>query len=366
MRILFLTDDALDYASDPLYVGLSRLLGNERVVDYPYKRSFHDPEARVWYLAQRPGRRYSREELCDLLRDRMFDLVCLASFRNEAIDECARLFRQAPFPPMVFVDGEDGADLRHDVVAQFPIRVYFKRDYVWKMGSRVRDWGARAWTFRGDRTLYERTVPLPLSIVMETLPDAGDAQKEFDVSYRGRASHPRRAQAMEILARMARMDGIQVAGGVYASPDDRKYKLKAGNVARLATKLFDDAPAVEADQLKKQEPAAYYQEMAASKIAVALRGGGLTASLRYFEIAGLGTMLLSDRPETLIPNDFVDRQHAVFCKLDLSDLESLVRYYVRHDAEREAIAAEGRAHVLKYHTCERRAEYFLGVCQRAL
>ena len=33
-------------------------------------------------------------------------------------------------------------------------------------------------------------------------------------------------------------------------------------------------------------------------------------------------------------------------------------------AERERITAEGRAHLLKYHTCERRAEYFLNICQR--
>jgi len=77
-------------------------------------------------------------------------------------------------------------------------------------------------------------------------------------------------------------------------------------------------------------------------------------------------MLVSERPEILIPNDFVDRRHAVFCKPDLSDLEALVRYYARHDAEREAIAAEGRVHVLKYHTCERRAEYFLDVCAERL
>jgi hypothetical protein len=27
---------------------------------------------------------------------------------------------------------------------------------------------------------------------------------------------------------------------------------------------------------------------------------------------------------------------------------------------------EGRAHLLKYHTCERRAEYFLDACRRLL
>ncbi len=363
MRILFLTDEALDYAADPLYVGLSRVLGNEQVVDYPYKRCFHDPEARVWYLAQRPGRRHSREEIVDLLRGRAFDLVCLASFRREAIEECARLQEQAALPPMVFVDGEDGADLRHDVLERFPVRAYFKRDYVWKMHGWLRDLGALAWTFRGNRALFERTVPLPLSIVVDTLPDCGGVKKEFDVSYRGRASHPRRVKAAEILAGM---DGVRFSGGVYASPDDRAYKLKHGALDRLRAKVLDDRPAAEADRQKKQAPDEYYREIAASRIAVALRGGGLTASLRYFEIAGLGTMLLSDPPETLVPDDFADRRQAVFCKPDLSDLSSLVRHYLREEKEREAIVAEGRAHLLKYHTCERRAEYFLDVCARLI
>ena len=358
-----MTDDALDYASDPLYVGLSRVLGNEQVVDYPYKRSFHDGEARVWCLAQRPGRRYGREEMTDLLRDRAFDLVCLASFRRESIEECARLYGQVPFPPMVFVDGEDGAGLRHDVLGRFPIRVYFKRDYVWKMGRRLRDLGALAWTFRGDRGLFERTVPLPLSVVLDTLPDCGGVKKEIDVSYRGRASHPHRVKAVEILSGM---EGVRFSGGVYASPDDRAYKLKYGAVKRLRTKVLEDGPASEADRQKKQAPEDYYREIAASKIAVALRGGGLTASLRYFEVAALGAMLIADRPETLIPNEFEDRRQAVFCRPDLGDMEELVRYYLREDKARETIVAEGRAHVLKYHTCERRAEYFLDVCARKL
>jgi len=362
VRILFLTDDALDYASDPLYVGLSRVLGNDRVVDYPYKGAFHDPEARLWCLSQCPGRRYSREEILDLLRDRYFDLVCLASFRQASLEECARLYEQVPFPPMVFVDGEDGPNLRHDVVGRFPIQVYFKREYVWGRGNRVRDFWARAWTFRGDRTLFERTVPFPFSLVMDTLPDFGSVLKQIDVSYRGHASHPQRVKAVKILSGMS---GIRFSGGVYASPDDRKYKLKAGTIKRLWTKIVDDAPASEGDLLKKRAPEDYYREMAASRIAVSIRGGGWMTP-RYFEIVAMGTLLISDRPEVLIPNDFVDRRHAVFCKRDLSELEALVRYYLCEDAEREAIVAEGRAHLLKYHTCERRAEYFLGICAQAV
>ena len=361
MRILFLSDNHLDYTSDPLYIGLSRVLGEEQVVDYPYKASFHEPKHAPWYLIPRPGRWHSREEILDLIRDGYFDLVCLSSFRQGCLDECKELLDRVPLPPIVFVDGGDYENIRHDVVARYPIQVYFKRDYVWKMGSYLRDLAGLALTFRGDRKLFARTFPLPLSIVLDALPTSCPIGTDIDVSYRGRASHPRRVRAVEILSRM---EGIRFVGGVYASPNDREYKLKAGFVARLRAKLVDNALATESDQRKKKSPEAYYREIAASKIAVALRGGGRTASPRYFEIVGMRTMLLSDAPETLVPNDFLDRRHAVYCRADLRNLESLVRHYLREDAEREQIVNDAYAHLLKYHTCERRSEYFLETCRR--
>src|SRR3989442_100361 len=274
LRILFLTDHYCDYLSDPLYIGLSRVLGNEQVMEYPYKAAYHEPRVRYWFMAQRPGKNYSREEITDLLRDGYFDLVCLASSQKECLDECAQLYELVRFPPMVFVDGWDGIRIRHDVVERYPISVYFKLDYVWNRGNWLRNLGALAWTFRANRRLFARTVPLPLSIVLDSLPDVGPVSKEID----------------------------------------------------------------------------------ASKIAVALRGGAETPTFRYFEIAAFRTMLIADPPETGIPNDFVDRQHAVYCKRDLSDLEKLVHHYLREDAEREAIASAGYDHLGKYHTCERRAE----------
>lgn len=363
MRILFLTGQHLDYVSDPLYIGLSRVLGDEQVVDYPYKPAFHDPESRPWYLVQRPGRRFSREEILDRLRDRYFDLVCLSSFRQDCLEECAELYARAPFPPLVFVDGRDDAHILHDVLGRYPIRIYFKRDYVWKKGNSLREFWDVFWTFRGDRRLFARTVPLPLSIVVDALPDFGPIPKEIDVSYRGRASHPRRVKAAAILSQM---EGVRFSGGVYGSPEDRQYKLKAGRLERWQAKVFQNARASESDQLKKMAPERYYREITASRIAVALRGGGLTASPRYYEIVAMRTMLLSDVPEAIIPNGFENRRHAVYCKADLSDLEDLVRHYLREEAEREAIVNDGYAHLLKYHTCERRAEYFVGICQRAL
>jgi len=363
VRILFLCDDQFDYVSDPLYIGLSRVLGNEQVADYPYKPLYHDPEAKNWYMAQRPGVRRSREQVLDLLRDRAFDLVCLASFRAPCLDECAALFGKVPFPPMVFVDGADDPAIRHGIVARYPIGIYFKRDYIWSLGHPLKRVVARAWSFRGNRLLFKRTVPLPLSLILDALPAVGTVTKDVDVSYTGRASHPRRVKAVEILSHL---DGVRFEGGIYAAPGDRSYKLVHGTFRRLWTKVSDGGLASESDRSRHKSPEVYYREIARSKIAVAIRGGGWTPSPRYYEIVAMKTLLISDVPEAEIPDNFVDRQHAVFCRPDLRDLESLVRYYLREEGEREAMVQEGHAHLLKYHTCERRAEYFLDACRRLL
>ena len=114
------------------------------------------------------------------------------------------------------------------------------------------------------------------------------------------------------------------------------------------------------------EPADYYRQIATSKVALSFRGGGVTPPPRYYEIVACRALLISDPPETVIPNNFEQGRHAVFCRGDLRDLADLVRYYVSNDAEREAMVSEGYHHLLKYHTCERRADYFLECCRRRL
>jgi hypothetical protein len=363
VRILYLGDQHFDYVSDPLYIGLSRVLGNERVLDYPYKRLYHDPDARNWYMVQRPGVRYQREEVLDLLRDKGVDLVCVASFRSDCLQELQQLYGRVPFPPLVFIDGADDGYIRHEVSTRYPFAIYFKRDYAWQMGSRWRDLSGLLWQFRGNRRLFDRTIPLPISIIPEIVPTLSSGAKDIDVSYTGRVSHPRR---LDVTSSLSRMAGIRFEGGVYAEPTDRRSKLMTGRAERLWTKLTNDGPVDQATVANKKDPLRYYREIVESKIAVHIRGGGLTPSPRYYEIPLLGTLLLSDTPESVIPNNFEQGRQAVFFRNDLKDLESLVRYYLRSDKEREEIAQAGRAHVLKYHACERRAEYFLDVCRRMI
>ena len=82
-------------------------------------------------------------------------------------------------------------------------------------------------------------------------------------------------------------------------------------------------------------------------------------NMRVFEALCSGSMLLTDRlPENTLLNDlFTDREHLVL--YDDDNLEELVRYYLNHEDEREAIAAAGREAVLGGHTYAHRADQII-------
>jgi len=169
-------------------VGLSKVLGNDNVVDYPFKPIYHHPDFKYWFLVQRPGNVYEQDEIIDLLKSQYFNLVCISSFRNECLNVCQKILKMSPLPPVVFIDGADDPRIRQEVCNRFPIGVYFKRDYVWRVGHPILDYAKRVWNFRYSRDLFNRTFPLPLSIVLETLPKFGQVPKNIDISYRGRGS----------------------------------------------------------------------------------------------------------------------------------------------------------------------------------
>ena len=363
MRLLYLVDPGPDYLADQLYTGLCNVLGREAVWDFPWKPAYHEPAAKIWYLPQNPGPRRTFEEVLGGLAARTFELVCLSSPRAAAIGALEALVGRVPLPPLVFMDGEDDARIRHEVFRRFPVVLHFKRDYVWGAGGRRMGWLAWAVPFRGDRGLFARTHPLPLAAVLETIPPTDSLPKTIDVSYTGRVSHIRRVRAVRILQGLP---GVAFAGGVYGAPEDRRYKFETNCLRRMLFKATDRSSCPETLQRLRLEPAAYYRQIATSKVALSIRGGGVTPPPRYFEIVACRTLLVSDPPETVIPDNFEHGRHAVFCRRDLRDLAGLVRHYVRNDGEREAIVAEGYRHLVKHHTCERRAEYFLDLCRRSL
>jgi hypothetical protein len=359
MNILFVVDELQDLVSDPLYLGLVRLLGQERVIDFPSKAIFHDPQSKRWFLPQVPALQYSEEQIRDLLRDGFFDVVCLASPRDQCVANLRRIYTKGRFPKVVFIDGADDSNIRHQVVHEFSVTTYFKREYIWRGRSAAARWWNCLKTFKGNRRLYDRTYPLQISMPQDALPEGGTEQKDIDVSFYGHASSRKRPQAMALIRALGR-EGFAIAGGIYGSATDKQYKLEPTRFRRAMTKFFNPVTVSEEDQRIKLSPDAYYRVLARSKVAVSIRGGGFD-TLRYWEIMARGTLMLSEQPDIVIPDNFEHKRHAVFCRPTLGDFKELVRYYVRHDEERETIARAGHSHFLKHHTCERRAQYFLSL-----
>ena len=104
----------------------------------------------------------------------------------------------------------------------------------------------------------------------------------------------------------------------------------------------------------------YFNAVNQSRISLSFRGEGFD-TLRYWEIPACGSLLISENPTIQIPNNFIDKKQAVFCKNDLSDLISLIDYFLGHEKEANEIASEGQKHLLKYHTHIHRAEYLLEI-----
>ena len=109
----------------------------------------------------------------------------------------------------------------------------------------------------------------------------------------------------------------------------------------------------------------FLEELSSSKIAYNFKGVGWD-TLRYWEVPGVSSFMVSGVPHIKIPNNFRDKEHAVFCKDNLSDLLPLTDYYLNHEEEREGIARNGAVHVERYHTYTKRAQYFLDICNEYL
>jgi spore maturation protein CgeB len=102
----------------------------------------------------------------------------------------------------------------------------------------------------------------------------------------------------------------------------------------------------------------YFEELKKTKISLNFRGTGWD-TLRYWEIMGLKAFLISQRLQIEIPNDFIEGKEIIYCMDDLSDLDDLCHFYLKHDSLRKAIAEKANAKTMEFHTVESRANYIL-------
>jgi hypothetical protein len=369
MKILYLTYPKHDYQADQVYTGLCKLLGWENIIDFPYKPHYHDPSFKVPSLPQNPGRLRKLEEIITGLEAKEYDLLVLSTTRQETVETLNNILQKmdvppSVLPPRVLMDGDDHWHMREDLFKLFRLSLYFKREYrlSWAEGPALMQWAARRRAFGGNGELYRRTFPLPFSINLETVPHIDRTRKDLDLSFVGLISNRNRIKAVNFLKTVR---DIRFEGWVYAEPTDRKSKLAVGSFAILKEKIKGDPRISEAARGVKLSYQDYFHLLQRSKFALSLAGSGFD-TLRYWEIVASKVLLISEKPFIFIPNNFEDKKHVLFCRSDCRDVPGLIKAYGRDDSAREQCIEAAYQHLLRFHTCERRAMQFLEVCHKRI
>jgi len=307
-----------------LVAGLTKRLGRDAVDLYPTNINY--------YFSRRPYPRNLGESrptyswISDSLsikkkiRRFEYDLVVIGSIKDDSAKSFLSIQPYLPASiPVVLVDGGDWPEIGGDaerlgfaslfksvMQAVTPINI-FKRELL--IGKH-----------------YEKNViPFPMSF---KAPDnLVKAEAKYQVSCWCVESHPIRTQALTLLE--DRYDCR--ANGSVRGQSFRGYS-RIGN--------------------------SYLKELSASRIACNFRGAGWD-TLRYWEIPGVATLMLSQRPQNVIPNNFQHEKQVLFCRDDLKDLTSLLDYYVRNEKERQELAVAGYQHLMRYHSYLNRTDTFL-------
>jgi hypothetical protein len=98
---------------------------------------------------------------------------------------------------------------------------------------------------------------------------------------------------------------------------------------------------------------AYLKILSQSLCAVSTYGMGFD-TVRYWEIPYSGSVLISRRPRTLIPNNLKESKHAFFFD-NLKELKQHVEYIIEDPDYAIKIGRESREFVMKFHSPEARA-----------
>lgn len=326
MSLLFINSCSPDYLEDQLFAGLTELLGRERVIPYPVNRNYYLPRKpyprNLGHCRRLGDYLRDRAALRRGLRQREFDAVIIGSTKRDTFEHYRDLLPDLPAGiPVIYVDGGDwpevGGDaermgfqgLLRDVFNRRPPQVVFKREYL--IGKD-----------------YAPDVH-PLPMAFGPAPEIGTVEKKYDVTCWCVESDPIRTHALELL--------------------ENRYDCRANGTTR--GQKF---------RSYKRKGTGYLRELAASRIACNFRGVGWD-TLRYWEIPGVGGLMVSQRPRIAIPDNFAHGTHVMFCRDDLTDFVSILDEFLRDEHARQQLADAGHAHLLQNHTYRHRAKRFLGV-----
>ncbi len=322
MKILFINSRKFDYAQDLTFSGLAAVLGRHSIRDLPFNFTYHlnfKP-----YPKNLGGAGFSATDIyrASEIRPDNCDFVFLGSLKPDALEVYLKVLPEIPkSTPIVLIEGGD-----HEAIGGDAYRL--KCGHLWEEAIRQRPFDfIFKREFLKDTKYADNVRPLPFSMNFSALKVQPSRVFDKDVSFWAVESHPIRTQGLDLLKGQFDCD----RNGTSKNQVFKNYKYKGRR---------------------------YHEELAKCKIVLSLRGGGWD-TLRYWEVPALGPLLVSQKLNIEIPNDFEHKKHVIFCQDDLSDLIDICRYYLQHESERLKISTAAYAHLKKYHSHTARANYIV-------
>ncbi|MCC6138248.1 MAG: glycosyltransferase [Bdellovibrionaceae bacterium] len=328
MKILFINSPECDYMQDLLYSGLVKLHGADAVFEYPFHRRYRFIDKKYpRNLGYNPGVATLKRLFQSV--DQKFDLVIVGSCKHLCLKSYMEIAHKIPKSvPVVFIDGGDQTAIGGDLI-------YYKSEFVISNVEKTRPFDL---IFKREYLIgnsYEdRIVPLPFCFNLDRTPKSLPLNKKYDVAFWAVESDPIRVKALDVL--------------------QNHFDCKENGTTRHQTfKKY------------KRKGTFYLEELARCKISLSFRGGGWD-TMRYWETPAVGSFMMTQKPGIVIPNDFVNGEHVIYCREDMSDIVELCEYYLKNPEKREAIAVAGQNHLLKHHTDLSRAKAVFGALQEKL
>jgi len=310
-RVLFITQPQSHYGLDVLYDGLCAVLGDDRVVEHPWKPMLHGETPREMgqypCAVDRAGEPMALDEILARLRAGYFDVVLFGDL-DKRIDraEIRALVHAAGSTPWFLLDAQDECTDFFRGALEFlgfdAACGYFKREML-----ACFDYGPRV-------------APFPFAYPDYRVPPDVSGPRPQLLFYAGQ-----------------RWCGLR---GLYIS-----------RIEALLGETFD----------RTYDQEGYVEAMRRSLMGLSAFGGGFD-TVRYWELPANGCMLLSERLPIRVPYDFKDGETAVLFD-DLPELEEKVAHYAAHRDEAAAIARAGHEHLKRRHTGSARARQVLGWIQ---
>ncbi len=353
MKILCLTDYECDFLADGLIDGLHRL-GLERgwtVAELPILQHCHGGTDEGYLLAD--GKGGLTGPTSDMVRNATplpsmsedealerwdeFDLIVMTSLRAYARDSLRKLTKrsgkQPKDLPLVICDGEDHDWIDFPYLEELQPKVFFKRELL----RRAEPFSPFAWGH--DIPIW----PLPFAAHYANLSSEVEQQKKvLDVFCSMGKTHPTRDQLISAL-----LEAVQTIGCshylAYSPPDG----------------IYDPH-----GLLKGRETwNGYMKLLASARLSLSVRGWGRD-TLHYWEGFMAGTAMMVDDPGIIIPHPFKPHDHYIPIEAPYSDLAGKMKLYLSKPKYLAEKAAASKAHCLRFHTTERRAEYLVDIAMR--